>query len=174
MVNEMLTIQCTKKLINELKTEVVIEKPLQLNPFYSWHSHLFFFNRKKYVIVMNNLTRYNFIIAGLKRAEFMKYDQIVASAIVENLLAEGASEDAVDKYMQHCSPAIYRTTSERSIISQMNEMIMVAQDCMSLDKYDGIETDITELNRSLNSFVMLKLPKAFSGKTMLDELERMK
>jgi len=100
----------------------------------------------------------------------MKYDQIVASAITENLLAEGASKDAVDKYMQHCTPAIYRTTSERSIISQMNEMIMVAQDCMSLDKYDGIETNIPELNRSLNSFVMLKLPKGFSGKTMLDEL----
>lgn len=171
---KMLTIQCTKKLINELKTEIVIEKPLQLDPFYSWHSHLFFFNRKKYVIVMNNLTRYNFIITGLKRAEFMKYDQIVASAIAENLLAEGASKDAVDKYMQHCTPAIYRTTSERSIISQMNEMIMVAQDSMSLDKYDGIETNIAELNRDLNHFPMSKLPKGYSGDTMLDELERVK
>lgn len=169
----MLTIQCTKKLINELKTDIVQEKPLQPDPFYSWHSHLFFFNRKKCVIVMNNLTRYNFILMGLKKAEFMKYDQIVASAIVENLLAEGASEDTVDKYMQHCSPAIYRTTSERSIISQMNEMIMVAQDCMSLDRYNGIETNIAELNRYLNSFGMLKLPKYFSGKTMLDELELM-
>jgi hypothetical protein len=77
MVNEMLTIQCSKKLINELKINISNEKPLQSVPLYSWNSHLFLFNRKKCVIVMNNLTRYNFILTGLKRAEFIKYDQIV-------------------------------------------------------------------------------------------------
>jgi len=75
--------------------------------------------------------------------------------------------------MQHCSPVTYRTTSERSIISQMNEMIMFAEHCMSLDKNDGIETNIQKLNRELNRFVMSKLPKCYSGERMLGELERM-
>jgi hypothetical protein len=172
MVNEMLTIQCTKKLINELKIDISKQELSESVPLYSWHSHLFLFNRKKCVIVMNNLTRYNFILTGLKRAEFMKYDQIVMKAIAENLLAEGASGDTVDKYMKHCSSAIYCTTSDRSIISQMNEMIMVAEDWMSRDKYNGIETNIPKLNRGLNHFVMLKLPKCYSGETMLEELER--
>jgi hypothetical protein len=170
----MLTIQCTKKLINELKIDISKEEPFQSDPLYSWHSHLFLFNRKKCVIVMNNLTRYNFILTGLKRTEFKKYDQIVASAIAENLLVEGASQDTVDTYMQHCSPAIYQTTSDRSIIGQMNEMISIAEYWMNLDKHDGIETNIQRLNRNLNSFVMLKLPKIYSGKTMLVELERVK
>lgn len=169
----MIAIQCTKKLINELKINIAKDDFLPSVPLYSWHSHLFLFNRKKCVIVMNNLTRFNFIVTGLKRADFVKYDQIVMSAIAENLFAEGASKDTVDKYMQHCSPAIYRTTSERSIISQMNEMIMFAEHCMSLDKYDGIETNIQKLNRKLNRFVMLKLPKCYSGERMLEELEWM-
>jgi len=169
----MLTIQCTKKLIHELKIDIFKDEMLYSVPLYSWHSHLFLFNRKKCVIVMNNLTRYNFIVTGLKRAEFMKYDQIVMNAIVENLLAEGASGGTVDKYMQHCSSVMYRTTSNRSIISQMNEMIMFAEHCMSLDKYNGIETDIQKLNRKLNCYVMSKLPKCYSGETMLEELEKM-
>jgi hypothetical protein len=173
MVNEMLTIQCTKKLINELKIDLSNQEPIESVPLYSWHSHLFVFNRKKCVIVMNNLTRYNFILTGLKKAEFIKYDQIVAAAIAENLLAEGASENTVDDYMKHCSSAIYRTASDRSIISQMNEMIMAAELWMSKDKYNGIETNMPKLNRRLNHFVMLKLPKCYSGVTVLEELERL-
>lgn len=168
----MIAIQCTKKLINELKISISKDDFLPIAPLYSWHSHLFLCNRKKCVMVMNNLTRFNFIVTGLKRADFAKYDQIVTSAIAENLFAEGASKDIVAKYMQHCSQAIYRTTSERSIISQMNEMIMFADHCMRLDKYDGIETNIQNLNRKLNRFVMLKLPKYYSGERMLEELER--
>jgi hypothetical protein len=168
----MIAIQCTKKLINELKINISKDDFLPIAPLYSWHSHLFLCNRKKCVIVMNNLTRFNFIVTGLKKADFVKYDQIVTNAIEENLFAEGASKDRIDKYMRHCSPAIYRTTSERSIISQMNEMIMFAEHCMSLDKYDGIETNIQKLNRELNRFVMSKLPKCYSGERMLEELER--
>lgn len=38
------------------------------------------------------------------------------------------------------------------------------------NKANGVKTDINKLNRSLNKFVMLRLPKLYSGETMKDEL----
>lgn len=168
----MLAIQCTKKLKDELKIYIPKEISVTLDLFYSWHSHLFMLNRRKCVIVMNNLTTYNFIMMGLRKDNFKAYDQTVVAAIKENLLAEGASKEQVDKYMKNCDLAAYLPTSDRSIISQMNEMIRVVEHWNSMNKYEGVEANIDEINRKLNRFVMLKLPKSYSGKTMLEELNK--
>jgi hypothetical protein len=45
---------------------------------------------------------------------------------------------------------------------------------MRQDKLDGMETDIYELNRWLNRYIMMKLPKLYSGETMLEELLHLK
>jgi len=50
----MLTIQCTKKLLEELKVDVNKEKLFNNDAIFSWHSHLFVLNRKKCVLLMNN------------------------------------------------------------------------------------------------------------------------
>lgn len=131
----MLAIQCTKKLKDELKIDIPKESSVNLDPFYSWHSHLFILNRRKCVIVMNNLTRYNFILVGLKKENFKVYDQMVVEAIKDNLLEEGSRKEQVDKYMKNCDLTIYLPTSDRSIISQMNEMIRVIEYWNSMDKY---------------------------------------
>jgi hypothetical protein len=73
--------------------------------------------------------------------------------------------------MQNCHSAIYLPTSDRSIISQMNEMIRVIEYWNSMDKYEGVETDIQEINRRLSRYVMLKLLKSYSRETMLEESE---
>lgn len=168
----MLAIQCTKKLKDELKIDILKEISVTLDTFYSWHSHLFMLNRRKCAIVMNNLTRYNFIMMGLRKENFKAYDQTVVDAIKENLLAEGAPKEQVDKYIENCDSAVYLPTSDRSIISQMNEMIRVVEHWNSMNKYEGVETNIDEINRKLNRFVMLKLPRSYSGETMLEELNK--
>jgi hypothetical protein len=166
----MFTIQCTKKLLDELKIDIGEKKVIVADPIFSWHSHLFLINRKKCAIVMNNKTRFNFILFGLKKADFKEFSSLVAKGIKENFMAEGIDGSVVDKYIQECNEAIYTTSSDKSIISQMNEMKRCIEDTFISDKIEGIETDIDKLNRWLNRFVMLKLPKLYSGETMKDEL----
>lgn len=166
----MLTIQCTKKLLEELKIDID-KKIISIGaPIFSWHSHLFILNRKKCAIVMNNKTRFNFFLFGLKRADFLDFDSIIVNGIKENLLAEKIDETVVHKYMQKCNNVIYTTSSDRSIISQMNEMKRSIEYIFYKDRVEGVETDTYELNRWLNRFVMSKLPKLYSGETMKDEL----
>ncbi|MFT9848835.1 DUF6933 domain-containing protein [Aneurinibacillus sp. REN35] len=166
----MLTIQCTKKLSEELNVNISENKLVHTNPLYSWHAHLFLWNRRKCVLVMNNKTRYNFVLFGLRKDDFKRFDDIVVQAIAENLSADGANKVNIEKYIQNCHEVSYAATSDRSIISQVNEMIMAAKHSMEQDKLDGIEVKSYELNRWLNRYVMMKLPKLYSGETMLEEL----
>lgn len=167
----MLTIQCTKKLGEDLKIDLPKEKPADSEDLFSWHAHLFLFKRRKCVLVINNVTRYNFVLAGLKKNQFDRFGDLVLEAIAENLLADGMKKDWVRKYVENCQPSSYAVTSNRSIISQMNEMISVAKLYMVSDRYEGAETDLYKLNRRLNRFVMLKLPLSYSGETMRQALE---
>lgn len=75
------------------------------------------------------------------------------------------------KYINKCGQVSYTSTNDRSIISQINEMIRVSKYKMEADKVNGIETDIYKLNRFLNGFIMLKLPELYSGETMRSALQ---
>ncbi|WP_245947614.1 DUF6933 domain-containing protein [Bacillus taeanensis] len=162
----MLTIQCTKKLASEILVPMAEVRENAHQSLYSWHAHLFLFKRKKYVLLMNNKTRYNFVLAGLKKEDFKKFNKIFLNNLAENLQADQIDSEAIKAYVSNGNIVSYTSTSNRSIISQMNEMIMVSKSILEEDNMQGIETDLYELNRFLNRFVMLKLPETYSGEAM--------
>ncbi|TLS36769.1 DUF6933 domain-containing protein [Pseudalkalibacillus caeni] len=165
----MITIQCTKKLIDNSPFEIEPVKE-ETDPFFSWHAHLFFFNRKKCVIVMNNKTRYNFVLYGLKKKEFDNFSDLFKRTLTKNLRAEQIPEEQIKKYIRECDSFIHTKTSDRSIISQINEILWFAKDRMEEDKMMGIETDFIELNRFLNDIPMTKL-NGFPNNVMCKEME---
>lgn len=166
----MITIQCTKKLAAQLDVPLANEKPEYSNPLYCWHAHLFSFNRRKCVLVMNNETRYNFVMFGLVKADFKRFGELIVKQISSNLLADGMEQALVDKYLQKYGEVSYTPTSDRSIIGQINEMIMVAQYEMEGNIIESGDPEIDQVNRMLNKFVFLKLPKLYSGETMHDAI----
>ncbi|MGE5417453.1 MAG: DUF6933 domain-containing protein [Acidobacteriota bacterium] len=167
----MLTIQCAKRLAQELNMNVSKEQIADKDPLYSWHAYLFLINRRKCVLIMNNKTRYNFVLYGLKKADFMHFSQLVIESIAENLAADGIDQETIDKYISYCGEVRYTAASERSIIGQTNEMRFAAEMYIKTDKEDGCETDLFELNRYLNHFVMLKLPETYSRESMIKALK---
>lgn len=114
---------CTKKLVDVLKIKLPDVTPLRPEPFYEWHANLFVFDRRKGVIMMNNQTRYCVVLYGLKVEHFKKFDQIALSAIEQTFLGEGFSESAVAQYINHCGHVVFTKTHDRSVISQMNDML---------------------------------------------------
>ncbi len=162
----MLAIQCTKKLKDELKIEFSDKELYNIDPLYSWHSHIFKYGRMKCVVVMNTLTRYNFILVGLKSKDFKDYERIVLEAIRENLLLDGATDEMVEKYFDKINQIIYLPTSSRPVISQMNEVITTFTWWIE-------DSTVEEVNRKLNDYPMLTLPKIYSGISMMDELNNL-
>lgn len=125
------------------------------------------------MLVMNNVTRYNFVMHGLKREDFNRFDQLVKEKIAENLLAEGVTQTLIEKYLQNVGEATYTETSDRSILSQMNDMIWIAQDDMDRNMRESNELGIDQVNRFLNDYIMTKLPQLFPRQAMLEALENL-
>lgn len=172
-VKAILVIQCTKKLAEEIQTPMSDKKSITAESIYCWHAHLFVYKRRKCVLIMNNLTRYNFVMHGLRKEDFKRFNDLVINKILENLLADNMGQMLVDKYLSNLGEINYTPTSDRSIIGQINEMIMVAQYEMERNIDEFGDPEIAEVNRFLNRFVFLKLPKFFSGETMHEALQQL-
>jgi len=112
-------ISCTKKLADALKIKVFEVVPIRRNPLYEWHANLFVFNRRKGVVIMNNLTRYSVVLYGLKSEHFKKFDELALSAIGQTFRAEGFSDEVVSNFVRTCSQVIYAKSSDRSILGQL-------------------------------------------------------
>ena len=122
---------------------------------------------------MNNAARYNFVIYGLIRDDFKRFEELILEKIAENLLADGIEQSLVDKYLQPSREVICTPTSDRSILSQINEMIMVARYEMEGNISEANDPNIEQVNRFLNRFDFLKLPKLYSGETMYEALQNL-
>jgi len=169
----MLLIQSTKKLSEQLNEKHSREQIIKNDPIYSWHAHVFFYKRKKYVIVMNNRSRYNFILGGLVKKDFMKFDERVRDGIKDNLLADDFDPHIVEKYLDQCKTVQFSPTSDRSIISQMNDMILITKNTWNVNAFKAQDIDLYEQNRSNNEFVMSTLPEAYSKDAMEKALREM-
>jgi len=125
--------QCTKKLADALKIKLFDVIPLRREPFYEWHANLFVFNRRKGIIMMNNQSRYCIVLYGLKAEHFKKIRSIALLAIEQIFLAEGFSKAAVAHYINHCGGVVIAKTHDRSVLSQMNDMLYLT--CSWIEDY---------------------------------------
>ena len=161
----MLTIQCTKKMMDYINKDIDQLPDIQ-DQLYSWHAHLFIVQRKKYIIIMNNQSRYNFVLGPLLKKDVKHLDELIIDGIRENLKADEIPQTFIDEYMKQMNAFSYTKTSERSIIGQINDCIYYAE---VIQEANG-ELHVTKVNRRLNEFVMLKLPLTYSGRTMNNDL----
>ncbi|MGI2728170.1 MULTISPECIES: DUF6933 domain-containing protein [Bacillus cereus group] len=166
-------IQCTKKLADmmELKTEKVDQR--ESNNLHSWHANLFTINRKKCVIVMNNVTRYHFIIYGVTKKDLRNFEALFQKNLVTNLLSDGVEPEVIEHYVKSSSPMQYAATNNRSILSQMNDAVFMVNHYFYAELVEKQKPfiNIEKLNQNLNKTVMLKIPK-YPADMMRDALNQ--
>lgn len=143
-------IRLTKKLSDEMK--IKIEKPdlSNENQLYCWHANIFKIGRKKCVIVMNNVTRYCFVMYGLLKKDFTNFEELMKRSIVTNFLANEFDIEKIDFYMEQLG-------EDRSIISQMNDMIYQAEHIIHYMAEEGETISLLQLNLDLNETPLVKL-----------------
>lgn len=122
---------------------------------------------------MNNETRYNFVMYGLKREDFKRFDKLVIENIAENFIADGFDQALIDQYLHGMGEVSYAKTSNKSILSQMNDVIMFAKYDMEKNLAETGELGLVEINRFYNRYIFTKLPKFYSVETMQDALQEL-
>ncbi|AQQ54045.1 DUF6933 domain-containing protein [Planococcus lenghuensis] len=162
----MMTIQCTKKMLDSMKVKPEPKPGDEQDALYAWHANLLMLQRRKFILLMNNKTRYNFLIGPVTKKEMAKFEKIMRQELAANLAADGTDEELIKAYLSRMDGVRFTKTSERSILGQLNESAFYIEAILD----SGESVSLSDINRRLNEFVMLKLPLVYSGKTMIAEL----
>ncbi len=140
-------IQCTKKLLDELKITPAVSEE-EYNPLFSWHANLLTINRRKTVVLMNDSNRYVIVLYGLKAKDFKNLNTLIVNAIRENLLLECINPDIIDKFVPTDTEINYSKTRNRTTVARLNKSCEAAE--FSFEDFNGnvINQTIAGMNAS--------------------------
>ncbi|RYL88146.1 plasmid pRiA4b ORF-3 family protein [Sporolactobacillus sp. THM19-2] len=112
-------IQCTKKLLDTLKKRP--DHVENVPPLYSWHANLLTINRRKTVVLMNDVSRYTVVLYGLKAADFRKLDGLIADAIRRRLSDASVNPEIIERYLSASPGCVYAKTKNRAMVARLNK-----------------------------------------------------
>lgn len=144
-------LQCTKKLLDELKIKPETEPSGE--PLFSWHGNVMMVNRKKTVVIVNDQSLYPIVLHGLKAKDFKKLDELIIEAIRETFHREGIKDELIQKYLEHAENFTYAKTKDRTSVARMNKQ------CENVE-YFG---DYLNEDSIFHSGMSLKIGKMLAG-----------
>jgi hypothetical protein len=112
-------IQCTKKLLAELKVET--SEPSEEEALFSWHANMVTVNRRKTLVLTNDSNRYIIVLHGLKAKELKKIDDLILQAIRETFREEGIKDEVIEAYISQSNKFSFTTTKNRTLVARLNK-----------------------------------------------------
>ncbi len=118
-------IQCTKKLLDELKVKP--EERKEEDPLFSWHANVISINRRKTVVIMNDKSRYMIILHGLKAKDFKNLGALILQAIRETFQRECIKDEIIDRYIDEAKSITFTKTKDRTLVARLNKSCEMAE-----------------------------------------------
>jgi hypothetical protein len=144
----MAIIQCTQKLLKELKV-VPVQIDAAGGALSLWHSNLLILDRRKCVLFTNDQTRYSFLFPGLKKPDFKFMGEIFGQGLFKCLLQDSFTQEQVEKLLEETLEIVYSKTSNRSVLGSMNDIAQIIR--WSIYDEGGLNnTDIDKLHHIIN------------------------
>lgn len=151
----MITISCTKKLF-ELSSFDEEPNTETSDELYNWHANIFRMARRNNLILMNNKTRYCFILFGIKKEHFKDFKQLFIKYLAENLAFEGIPNSKIKEYIENVDSIKFTKTYDRSVIGSMVDMVKMTE--FLIEDYLPIkDMNILDLNKTNNHSPIVKL-----------------
>lgn len=144
---------CSKKLqkiVDNLDKE--LSSNSMVRSLNNWNCQLFFMDRKKHLIFVNNLTSYCLVLVNFKKNDFVNINNIFRKRLFEQLIVDDIPLDkkSFDQIFEPIDLHFFKTNNDRRIIGNMVDLIYqfkaYREDMMiHLDL-----VDISEINGYLN------------------------
>ncbi|MCE5172662.1 hypothetical protein LQV63_25665 [Paenibacillus profundus] len=163
----MITISCTKKLF-ELSSFVEEQDTETDDEFFKWHANVFRMAKKNNLIIMNNKTRYCFVLFGIKKEHFKNFKQLFVKSLIDNLQAEGIPDSKINEYVDKANKMKFTKTYDRSVLGSMTDMVKMTEFLIE-DYLPMQEMNILDLNKKNNHSPIVKL-KNFPDRLMKEAL----
>lgn len=155
----MLTLQCTHKLLKELKSDISPVK--DTDPITLWHANLITLDRRKCALFTNDKTRYTFQVPGLKKPDFKILGEIFLENLFRCMLNDGIPQEGVEKVLNACSSYCFTKTSSKSVLGTMNDVANIVKWTVA-DDGGLMNTDISELMMKMNRMPMKPIDYGYS------------
>jgi len=160
---------CTKKLLTELKQNPGKENAI-IDSFWSWHANTFYIERRKCVLVTNDITLFTMFIPGLKKPDFQSFHFMFGQQLFKNLLHEKIPQKQIEKILLKCEDIKYKRTNNRSVLGSMNELKFQLE--YHIEAEGGLErTDIFELNHRLNRTIMSSIKYKYPIEMFIEKIQ---
>ncbi|MGP1909982.1 DUF6933 domain-containing protein [Metabacillus sp. JX24] len=133
-------IQCTKKLLDELKVTPVEAE--ETAPLLSWHANAMKFGRHKFLVLVNDKNRYGIVLYGLKAKDKKNLDQLLIKAIREVFQSEAIDEEVINEYLNALSPLTFAKTKNRTLVARLNkqcENVLFGEKFLEIDTVVQVE-----------------------------------
>jgi len=163
-------IHCTQKLLSELKPKVTDETPD--DPFWSWHGNLLRIERKKCVLLTNDVTLFSMFIPGLTKPDFQSFKFIFGQSLFKNLLHEKIPQVQIEAVLTHCEYLSYQKSNNRQVLGCMNDLKKQLE--YIIGDSGGLEsTDIWDLNSKLNLTILSPLGRKRPIQALKEKLQEL-
>ena len=113
-------IRCTQKLIKELRIKPADVEAL--NPIASWHANLLRIDRRKCVLFTHDQSLFSVFVAGLKRPDFDRLDEVFGQAMFRTLRLFDFDQRQIEQLLDWSQHNSYGKTNSRSVLGSMNDM----------------------------------------------------
>lgn len=148
-------IQCTKKLLDFLKPTITNKNTD--SDLYAWHANYIVNDRKKLLVIMNDLTRFSLIFYDIKKSDFKNINVWFVTALYNAMSLAGFSGEDIIKYFDGAPDTItYNKTKDRTLVARLNKAVEIA-DIMCQN--EGVYVDVLEQNhiaQSCNEILVCK------------------
>lgn len=170
-------IQCTKKLLEQLKIEPVTA--IDELPLFSWHANLLTVNHRKTIVLVNDSSRYIIVFYGLKAKDFKNLNRIIMNSIRETFLDECIKDEIVEQFLNYSPEIIYAKTKDKSLVAKMNKACEIVYLYENILNSDVINQSVVNIRASsyfvgdgndgyiYPNEVMYKDLEAFAKKTII-------
>jgi hypothetical protein len=106
------------------------------NPLSGWHANLITVQRRNCVLLVHDATRFPLFIKGLLKADFARFDELFADALMNTLLELGANQTQLDTASALLSPCRFDTDCNRSVQGTLNQMAGDIQHMLLFEQAD--------------------------------------
>ncbi|MGD6794170.1 DUF6933 domain-containing protein [Metabacillus indicus] len=133
-------IQCTKKLLDELKVTPVEAK--ETDSLLSWHANAMKIGRHKFLVLVNDKNRYAIVLYGLKAKDKKNIDHLLRKAIYEVFQSEAINEEVINEYLSLLSHLTFAKTKNRTLVARLNkqcENVLFAEKFLEIDSIVQVE-----------------------------------
>ncbi|APO44573.1 hypothetical protein BS614_11580 [Paenibacillus xylanexedens] len=127
--------------------------------FFSWHANFFTLYGRKHYVFMNDFSRLSLTVNGIRANQASKLAGIFKKNLEDYLAVEKLPDHLVNYYLEKCNESTITKTDSRSVISTMNEIMLVMK-TLEVEDNDFRDKDERHMknNRSMYKPIDYKKP----------------